>query len=422
MTTQEILNWLTSFVGITLLTALAVAAILFFGRNYIGRRGRRLLNWISPLGVDAWTWIWPRFRRTPRPTPTLATAPIPPSPTTVTGGTDIADASQIWNQLLSDVSLLRLPTELNLILGGVVDFLLGYIVIVILMFAMGAYPPLGVQLLLAFIIGLAKYTFWSTRLLENKVTTFEMGMATFLERIIPTGPDGRGLRPGRYWLLMGWPFYKIAIKQDVREISVPFEQMQVWTKNSSELDKGAVQGVLDGLAQFAIIDPGAYNAVGNPLEVLTSLTHESARDAAEGMTAESFLATENDQLGKIIYKDVVGKLNERIKSLGVRCISVTVNLTDIKNKDVENGWGQVTVQRALATSRATDAAARTRRIRAYKAAGVDGNRAAAVDLVANGTSGAQVDDRRFNLDVGQSLKDVGQGFVEAVGKRIGRQP
>ena len=409
------MNNLISIVISTLsLSAFVVVGLfLYRGRAGISRRMRQTLNWVSPLGMNAWMWIRGRLSRTRPQNP--ASAP----PVGVTGGTDTPDAPGDWNQLLAAVSLLELPTEANLILGAIVDFLLGYIVIILLMFTMSSHPPLSVQFLLAFAIGSVKYLFWSTRLLQNKVTTFEIGMVTFLERIIPTGPDGKGLRPGRYWLLFGWPLYQISIKQDVREISIKFENMQVWTKNSADGKQGAIKGVLDGLAQFAIINPGEFNAVGNPIEVLTSLAHETARDAAEGMSAEEFLATENDQLGKIIYKEILEKLAERIKPLGVRCVSVTVNLTDIENSEVEKGWGQVTVQRALATSRATDAAARVRRLRAYKASGVDTNRAAAVDLVANGATGAQVDDRRFNVDVGESLKDVGSRFVDAVGRRIG---
>ncbi|MBY0473239.1 hypothetical protein K2Q00_03105 [Patescibacteria group bacterium] len=56
-TVTDLLSWVTSFVGMTVVTALIVLSVLFFSRNYITRSSRRILNWISPLGVDMWVWL-----------------------------------------------------------------------------------------------------------------------------------------------------------------------------------------------------------------------------------------------------------------------------------------------------------------------------------------------------------------------------
>jgi SPFH domain / Band 7 family len=313
---------------------------------------------------------------------------------------------------------LSYPSIVNLIFGAAFDFFTAYIAIALIEIWLHVRTPLWSQLLLAFAVGALKYA-WSTNLMGNRVTTYHMGVVTFLQGIVDSGPDGKGLRPGTYWFPLGWPFYQLENNQEVKEISVPFENLQVWTKNTTAGGQGSIQAVLDGLAQFVIENPAEYNNVEHPFEVLEGLTHEAARDVAEDLTAEDYLDKKNKELGDKIFDDIDAKLAARTQSLGVRCVSVSVKKTDNKDERVKDGWAQITVQRALAESRRIDAEARVVRLGDYRAAGVDPNRAIAADLVADDKAGATVDDKRYNADIGDSLKEVGTLIANGIVNRIG---
>ncbi len=327
-------------------------------------------------------------------------------------------ASGVYDWAAGGAGLLALKSEDNLVLGAIIDLLLAYIGVVLVCITAHIYLPLWGRIALALIIGISKYL-WSVNLFRNQVPTYAMGVVTFIQRLTPTGPAGTGLMPGYYWFPLGWPFYSLLLKQPVKEISVLFENLQVWTKNAQVGGQGSIQGVLDGLAQFAIDDPGAYNAVENPFKVLEGITHEAARDVAEYLTAEDYLDKRNKVLGQNIFDDIKQKLSDRTRSLGVRCVSVSVKKTDNLDPEVKKSWAQITVQRSLVTARGIDAAGRVERIESYKKAGVDASRAIAADLVADEKTGATVGDQRYNGDVGPSLKDLGEGLVAVLARRIG---
>lgn len=307
-------------------------------------------------------------------------------------------------------------SEINLVFGAIFDLLLVYIIVLFMeaMFNTRFHPTIEVLAVLA--IGVAKYL-WSTALFTNHVPTFEKGAVTFLERLVPSGPDGSGFPPGYYWLPLGWPFYKLAIKQPTKEITVSFDQMQVWTANSSTRGQGAVNGQIDGNAQFEITDPGLYTAIAQPQVVLKAIVEEAARDVCERLTIEEFIETRNDELASDILVQINRTLSARTRAVGVRLNSINVTRTDNKSEAVKTGWDQINVQRSTAAARAIDAAARVRRIRAYKGTGVDANRAAALDAVVSDKPGATVGDQRYNVDVGEALKSLGSTILTRFGGR-----
>jgi hypothetical protein len=313
-----------------------------------------------------------------------------------------------------ELKLLSYRSEVNLVLGALFDLLFFWIVVLLVGVLSNIYIPLYAQVGIAFLPAMVVYL-WSTNLFRNHVATYEKGVVTFLERIVPSGPNGSGLPPGYYWLPLGWPFYKLAIKQSTLEVTVPFNQMQVWTANNATHRQGAINGEIDGNAQFEVIDPGQYNSVAQVDIVLRAIVEEGARDVCERLTIEEFIATRNDALAGDIDTEINNKLAARSRPLGVRLNGVNVTRTDNKSQAVTSGWDQITVQQSLATARATDAAGRVRRIRAYKATGVDANRAAALDAVVSDKSGATVGDQRYNVDVGESLKDIGRAIIAKVG-------
>jgi hypothetical protein len=321
-----------------------------------------------------------------------------------------ASAPNLWRS----VDLLSFRSEINLVLGAVYDLVLAYIVVLLMGVITQIYMPQFAQFTLTLLLGVTKYL-WSTNLGHNHIATYQMGSVTFLERLIPSGPNGAGLRPGYYWFPLGWPFYKLAILQDVKELTVPFENMQVWTKNSKISGQGAIDGRTDGNAQFEIIDPSQYNAITNPLVVLESIVLESARDVCESRSIEEFIDSRNDTLAAEISTGITAKLTARSSPLGVLLKSVNVTRTDNKSEAVKTGWEQINVQQSIVVARATDAAGRIRRIRGYKGAGVDANRAAALDAVVSDKAGATIGDQRFNVDVGDSLKGVAQALVSKIG-------
>lgn len=311
---------------------------------------------------------------------------------------------------------LSYASETNLALGALFDLLLAYVLVLAIAIAAHKHPPMSVQVVLTLIIAAAKYA-WSTDLFRNKVPTFFKGGMAFLEKIVPSGPDGKGLPPGYYWTILGRPFYTLVLVQSVKELTVEFKNMQVWAANSSTRGQGAIQGETDGVAQFEIIDPGAWNAVEHPLDVLTAIVYECARDVCESMTIEGFIATSNNELADKILVLTQEKLVNRIKSLGVRCISVNVKKTDNKDQDVKNGWAQVNVQGSLATARGVDAMGRAARIRLYRRQGVDANRAAVLDAVTSDKAGATVTDGRNTVDIGPAIQAVGNAFADKIGGR-----
>ena len=191
--------------------------------------------------------------------------------------------------------------------------------------------------------------------------------------------------------------------------------MQVWTRNSRVEGQGAISGRTDGTAQFKIVDLGQYSSVEQPKVVLEAIVLESARDVCERRTIEAFIAERNDTLATEITDQINTTLAARTSPLGVRLKSVNVKRTDNESVTVKAGWDQINVQQSTATARATDAAARIRRVRGYTKAGIDPNRAAALDAVASDKVGATVGDQRYNVDVGESLKGVAGALVQRIG-------
>ncbi|MBX4192077.1 SPFH domain-containing protein [Candidatus Parcubacteria bacterium] len=345
------------------------------------------------VAVSLWAFLF----RTPAPTPAPAAAPPAPNP---------------WWKL----NTLAYPSEINLTLGAVLDLAFTYVGILILEMLTRSYMPRPIEVLVVLTIAIPKYL-WSTNLFRNKVETFEMGSVTYLERLIPSGPTGDGLLPGYYWFPLGYPFYELSVRESTREITIDFDQMQVWLANSQTHGQGAVNGVLDGNAQFAVIDPGRFKSVTNSDIVLNAMTQEGARDVCERLTIEEFVEERNDKLAEDISTEINTKLVARPASLGVKLMSVNVTRTDLKSEAVKGGWERVNVEQSLAVARKTDADARRERIKGYAAEGVDPNRAAALDAVVSDKAGATVGDQRYNLDVGNALKDIGKIIANKLGGR-----
>ena len=105
-------------------------------------------------------------------------------------------------------------TEINLTLGAATDLLLAYVLVLLIGIATRTYLPPAFQIVLVLVIAVPKYL-WSTNLFRNHVSTFEMATVTFLERIVPSGPEGKGLESGYYWLPLGWPFYELTFKESL---------------------------------------------------------------------------------------------------------------------------------------------------------------------------------------------------------------
>ena len=353
------------------------------------------------------------------PIATPAAAPVPPNKTGILG----------------------LSSTESLVAGIIVDFAIGLLVAYLL--GLAFYFPFGFKLLFALVIGALLYG-WSLNLhkkypcaedtslqlrseqpvvhplrLEsrsgNYIPPFQRGIVTRLGEVIPSGPDGNGLRSGYHWFPLGEPFYGIFKKQSVKMMTVPFENMQVWTKNIKEKGHGSVEGLVDGLAQFQIEDLAAYNAVDTPEVVLNAIVRESARDVCENNTIEEFLGTENETLADNILEEIKRRILKVPGNLGGRFVSVNVKKTDNRDEEVKKGHAEINVQRSLATSRKTDADARVARINDYKAAGIDPNRAIAADLVADDKTGATITDQRFHGDVGPALEGLTKGLIDKIG-------
>ncbi len=311
-----------------------------------------------------------------------------------------------------DRMLLSQKSEVNLALGAIVDLLGAYIVVTIFAIAVQAYVHPVAQTLLVLTIATPKYL-WSVNLFQNHVPTYSKGAVTFLERIIPAGPMDQGLTPGYYWLPLGWPFYSLGIKESTKEFGIPFKQMQIWAKNTSGGGEGAIEGQVDGNVQFKVVDPAKFQAfTPDPKAALETLVLESARDICENLTIEGFIDERNDSLaGRILAKIQADALPGRA---GVVAKSSNVSRTDNRDQTVKSSWAQVTAQRSINAARATDAQGRVQRIENYKTAGVDANRAAALDAVASDKAGATIGDQRFNLDVGESIKDIGNALINRI--------
>jgi len=352
-------------------------------------------------------------------------APVPASVAATTVPVDPAPYSP------AGLGLLALSSLQSLIVGAVIDYCLGFLLVSL--FGLAVYIPLNAKLFLALVPAVPLYM-WSLNLHRrhladhikpeyrdrrgNYIPPFERGIVTRLGEIVPSGPDGKGLRTGYHWFPLGEPVFRIFKTQSIKEITIPFDNMQVWTKNREVGDTGMIEGIADGITQFQIEDPAKWNAVANPEELLNAIVLESARDVCEGDSIINYLGTKNQDLAK----KIVNQINEILLTsnggvpgrLGVRLVSVNVRKTDTKDKITKDSWSEVAKQEALAAARKTDADARVERIKTYKTVGVDANRAVAADLVADDKTGASVNDQRFNADVGQSLKDVTEALISKI--------
>jgi hypothetical protein len=385
------LFWFLAFTGIALLSG---AAVLYYHRD--APWAQRLLGPQTPAAVPA------------------AGAPVAVS--------YLLSLSSIWNLTLVAVG--------DLVVVSVVMFIVGT----------AARIPLEIQFALVFFISVALFL-WQSNLFRNHVDTFEKAVVTFLDEIVPSGPDGQGLSRGYYAFWVGPPFWKMEFPTDTRRVPVPFKQMQVWLQNSldgaststagfsntqkREHDakkrgsKGSVEGEITGVALYRVVNPSQSNAT-KELEaiVLPNLTEESARDVAEGLTDKQFLAKENDVLGNFIWIDITAKLAKFDPPLGVVCDGVIVSKTDVKDPSVRNAWAQVSAQDAMRIALETANDGLVSRTDKLKNSGVDADRAPVVDLVNQGKAGATVSNNKSEFDIGKSTKDVVQGALGALANVI----
>ena len=329
--------------------------------------------------------------------------------------------------------LLALTALESLMVGAIIDYLVGLLLVFLLTWVF--HPPIILLAVAAFVPGIPLYL-WSTNLHKmyhkdrkepdctfrnkrgNFVPPYERGLLARVGEVIPSGPDGKGLRPGYYWFPLGDPIYGIFKTVSIKEITIPFENMEVWTKNAEQAGLGAIKGLTDGIAQFQIIDLGKYFAIQNPDVVLNAIVLESARDVCENLTMEQFLGTPNKQLSddiEVRVRQILAKRNANMTdSLGVELISVNVKKTDNKNQEVEKGHARISVERSNVISRQIDADARKERIVGYKDTGVDANRAATLDAVVDDKAGAKIsDERKFN-DVGPGIIGVTTAIAEKI--------
>src|SRR5262245_16752854 len=141
-----------------------------------------------------------------------------------------------WN-----LNTLSFRSEINLIFGAILDIVFTYVAILFFETVTGTYLANSLVGVLVLLIAGLKFL-WSINFFQNHVPTYKMGIVTFMEKIVPSGPTGTGLLPGYYWFPLGWPFYKLFVTQSVLEFTIPFERMKVWTQNSAVGEQGGVAG------------------------------------------------------------------------------------------------------------------------------------------------------------------------------------
>jgi hypothetical protein len=322
--------------------------------------------------------------------------------------------SRWWGDILS------YNTETNLVMGAIIDFMLGVVIVLLLTVPFGVRLPVAAIAALGLLPGIPKFL-WSIDFpfFRNHVPTYRKGVATYLEEIVPSGPSGDGFNPGYYWLPLGRPFFKLAFTETTKEITIPFDNMEVWLRNHATPGRGGVKGRVHGNMQFRITDPAAFNAFDNDgggRVVLDKLAPQAVRDVCEPLTAEVFIDTRNDALNVLADNEVRRKLSSRARPLGAELVGTNISHTDIENPAVQGGWERINVEESNKTSRKTDADARVERIRSYTGADVDADHAATLDAAASGFAGVTVGHQSYDVDIGEDAKDLAETLVNKIFK------